>query len=393
MNTSGKSGRKILLVLLAVCLGSITLGLGLGAGYAFMRHFAPEAGGVSIESPGGTGITTVRVNPLAIPIDPHEASFVDVIPLVKDSVVSINVTASVNRPFGGGRGESPGAGSGFIFAADDEYVFIATNNHVTENAINIAVSLDDAERVPAVAIGYHRESDLAVLAVSRAALAEKGVPYVIAVFGDSDIMRMGDPVVAIGNAMGEGQTVTRGIVSALNLNINIDDPHTRYRLNLDVLQTDAAVNRGNSGGPLINQRGEVIGIVTAKLLGTDIEGMGYALPSNDVVPILMELKETGSVRQPYIGIVSLPINEEHRRAFNLPSTGLLIREVNSGSPAEAAGIMVNDLIMSFGGRRIAGREDLVAALAVSRPGDEVVFGLYRDGERMEVTIILGSIVH
>ncbi|MCL2215642.1 MAG: trypsin-like peptidase domain-containing protein [Defluviitaleaceae bacterium] len=382
--------RKIWLFLIAICLGGVTLGLGLGAGYAFMRHFTPEPEVVTIEVDRTASVTTVHVNPLAIPIDPNEPSFVDVIPLVKDSVVSINVTAAMGRGFG--RGEAPGAGSGFIFAEDGDYVFIATNNHVIENATSVTISLDDNENVPAVPIGWHRDSDLAVLAVSKAALEAKGVPFTVAVFGDSDIMRMGDPVVAIGNAMGEGQTVTRGIISALNLNINIDDPHTRYRLNLDVMQTDAAVNRGNSGGPLVNRHGEVIGIVTAKLLGADIEGMGYALPINNVVPVLLELKENGSARQPFIGIRHEEMSEARAASFNLPAPGILIRAVFPDSPAEAAGLQVNDLIVSFGGIRIAGFDDFVAALALSRPGNEVVFGVYRGRERLDITVTLGSII-
>ena len=382
--------KKIVLVIVMICLGGATLGLGLGAGYAFVRHFSPEAEVITIEAGGVANITTVRVNPMAIPIDPEQPSFVDVIPQVKDSVVSINVTAAVNRGFG--RREAPGAGSGFIFAEDDEFVFIATNNHVIENAVSIAISLDDNERVPAVSVGAHRDSDLAVLAVLKSDLAEKGVPYGIAAFGDSDIMRMGDPVVAIGNAMGEGQTVTRGIVSALNLNIFIDDPHTNYRLNLDVMQTDAAVNRGNSGGPLVNQHGEVIGIVTAKLLGSDIEGMGYALPINEASVILHQLKD-GAVRLPFMGISNhTAINETFRDMFNLPATGILLDVVLADSPAEAAGLQRHDLIVYLGGTRTANFEDFAAALNSHSPGDEVTLGIYRNGQRINLTIVLGSII-
>ncbi|MCL2840511.1 MAG: trypsin-like peptidase domain-containing protein [Defluviitaleaceae bacterium] len=383
--------KKIVLAFVAVCLGGITLGLGLAAGNMLIQHLTPEAEISPVQTELAQHITTVRVNPMAIPIDPSTPDFVDIIPLVKDSVVSINVTAINTRNFG--ISEAPGAGSGFIFAEDEDFLFIATNAHVIENTSSITISLDDNEQVPAVAIGSDRASDLAVLAVSRAELEAKGVPFTIATFGDSDIMRMGDPVVAIGNAMGGGQAVTRGIISALDLNINIDDPHTNYRLNLNVLQTDAAVNRGNSGGPLMNQHGEVIGIVTAKLLGADIEGMGYALPSNNVVPVLMELKESGSVRQPFIGISHRAMTEANRAQFNLPATGILVLDVRENTPAEEAGLQVHDLIVYFAGQRITDFDTFVEVLNKHSPGDTVIIGIYRDGQRMDVTLTLGSIIH
>ena len=380
--------KKIWLAVLLVCLGSITLGAGLGIGYAITQYFLPEGtvtSPVSIDSE----VTSLRLTPTAIPINPQEPSFVDIIPYVKDAVVSINVTALTRRPFGG-REETPGSGSGFIFYDDSEYVFIATNNHVIENAHSIAISLDDNDDVPAQGVGTDRYSDLAVLAVSRADLEEKGVPFTIAAFGDSDAMRMGETVVAIGNSMGEGQIVTMGIISATNMQITIDDPGMRTVLTLDVMQTDAAVNRGNSGGPLVNQHGEVIGIITAKLFGADIEGMGYALPSNNASSILLELKENGSVRQPWIGIRHFEIIEYRREMFNLPSTGMLIMEVFPDTPAESAGLQEHDLIVYFDGRRVTSGDEFRTAVLNSRPGDTVVIGIYRNHARMDIEVTLGS---
>jgi serine protease Do len=382
-----RKGNKLFLVIMAVCLGGITLGLGLGAGYVITRHFLPEAEAAStgVDSQEAT-ITTVRLNPLVVPIDTQEPNFVEIIPEAKAAVVRIAVTAPTTRSV---RGEVPGAGSGFIFTMDDDYVFIATNNHVVENTTTISVSLNDTENIPARIVGYDRASDVAVIAASRAEMEEKSIPFALARLGDSDNLRMGDAVIAIGNAMGEGQTVTRGIISALSLNIEI--PDTRNRLSLYVLQTDAAVNRGNSGGPLINQYGEVIGIVTAKLIGTDIEGMGYALPINNVYPLLMDIMETGSVRRTYIGL-SEPqeISELFRGLFNLPSTGILVHGIVENSPGYLAGLQRGDLIVQFGTRRITGNADLVAALEASRPGDEVLLHIYRENIRMEIPIVLGS---
>ncbi|MCL1884069.1 MAG: trypsin-like peptidase domain-containing protein [Defluviitaleaceae bacterium] len=380
-------GFKVFLVILAFCLGGATLGLGLGVGYAVAHHFLPEAEATIQEADiSEAAITTVRVNPLIVPIDPQEPCFVEIIPDAKAAVVSIHVTAPMGRSMG--RGDIPGSGSGFIFAEDADYVFIATNNHVIENTNTIVISLDDKEYIPARIIGYDRASDIAVIAASRSELEAKSAPFTIAEIGNSDTLRMGDSVIAIGNAMGEGLTVTRGIISALSLNIEI--PDIRNRLNLDVLQTDAAVNRGNSGGPLINQNGEVIGVVTAKLIGTDIEGMGYALPINNVYYLLMDILETGSVRRTCIGIGHEDISEFRRNLFNLPSTGVLVREIFPNSPAEESGIRRGDLLVQFGSHRITSGADLDAVLETSRPGDEVVLGIYRDGERIEISVVLNS---
>ncbi|MCL2047570.1 MAG: trypsin-like peptidase domain-containing protein [Defluviitaleaceae bacterium] len=379
--------KKIILILISFCIGGATLGLGLGAGYALTQHFLPEPQAiVEAPSPAETAITTVHVNPLVVPIDPQEPSFVEVIPRAKAAVVSINVTAPTVSIFG--RGEAPGSGSGFIFAEDEEFYFIATNNHVIENTISIRVSLDDIEDIPAVVVGYDTDSDVAVIAVLREELEKLEAPFAIAPLGDSDLLRMGDAVIAIGNAMGEGQTVTRGIISALSLNIPI--PSNRNRLNLDVLQTDAAVNRGNSGGPLVNQNGEVVGIVTAKLIGADIEGMGYALPINNVRPLLEDILETGNIRRAYLGINAEDVTEWIRNLFNLPSTGVLVGDVESDSPAEESGLQRGDLIVEFDEKRIESIADLQQALENARPADEVVLVIYRDGERIEISIVLGS---
>ena len=376
--------KKFLSIMILFLLGSLTLGAGLGAGYAIAFNMLPEVEIIQQEAPAT--VSSVRINPLTVPVDPREPTIADIIPKVKDSVVSISVFAPVNRPFGG---IQPGAGSGFIFYQDDEFVYIATNNHVIEHATEITISLDDNENVRAQVVGRYAGSDLAVLAVSREELYEKGVPFSVATLGDSDVMRMGDTVIAIGNAMGEGQTVTQGIVSATGLTISVSDPGMRT-LTLNVMQTDAAVNRGNSGGPLLNQYGEVIGIVTAKLMGSDIEGMGYALPINEARIILEELKELGSVRQAFIGIIHEDFSEFMRDLFNMPYTGVLVRELVPDSPAEAAGIEAGDLIIYFNNVRINGTSDLVGELAGARPGDDVVITVYRDGATIEIPLTLGT---
>jgi len=374
--------KKTIFIFTAICLGGIMLGLGISAGNTVFER--PDAAGETAAS-SDANITTVRVNPLIVPLDTQEPCFVEIIARAKPSVVSINVTAPHVRA---GRGEVPGSGSGFIFARDDEYVFIATNNHVVENTTSIMISIDDDEQIEARVVGYDRASDIAVVVARH---AEIEAEYGLAILGDSDALRPGDSVVAIGNAMGEGQTVTRGIISAVALNIEI--PDARARLSLNVLQTDAAVNRGNSGGPLVNHQGEVIGIVTAKLIGTDIEGMGYALPINDVRHILEDIIEVGSVRRAWLGIINEEISEFSRSLFNLPSTGILVQRIVEDSPAHEADLRPLDLITHINGRRTETAFELQAALDAARPGGEAVIEIYRDGERMEVRAILGSRMH
>jgi len=381
--------RKLMVTILAVAIGGAFLGLGISAGYVAMQYFLQAP--ATEESFVPPTFDTITHEPRIIAIDPQTPDFTDIIAEVKDSVVSISVTVT-RRNGGMPSSENHGAGSGFIFDQDDDFVFIATNHHVIAGASSITISLDDNERVPATVIGTEPDYDLAVLAVCKVELAEKGVPFTIAALGCSDSMRMGDSVVAIGNAMGAGQTVTKGIISARDLQITVQDQNARTSITLDVLQTDAAVNQGNSGGPLINQNGEVIGIVTAKLFGQGIEGMGYVLPVNNVRGLLEEMKIHGSTRHPWMGIQSQPIDEDVRDMFNLPSTGMLIRDVVENSPAYHAGLMEWDLLVSLDGHAIASREDLANAMSGLRPGDEITVEVFRNGDLIELMIVLGSII-
>jgi len=389
LTSTKKSNRfihKLLISVMAITVGFAFLGLGIGAGYVVMQNIM----GYTYEVDEVTDpplFQSMSYEPIVVTIDPQTPDFTDVIARVKDSVVSINVTSQRNDRI---QGEHVGAGSGFFFAQDDEYVFVATNYHVVENTTSITISIDDNEEVPAHMIGAEPDYDLAVLAVSLNDLHQKSVPFVIAELGCSDSMRMGDSVVAIGNAMGAGQSVTKGIISAVNLEISVHNQNTNSSLSLNVLQTDAAVNQGNSGGPLINHNGEVIGIVTAKLFGHGIEGMGYVLPTNDIRDMLLEIKILGSVRQAWMGIHSDEITEAIREMFNLPSTGMLIRAVVEDSPAYNAGIMEWDLLVSFSGQTLTNRLDLFYAMQEYEPGDEVVVGIYRNGVYLELVVVLGG---
>ena len=285
--------------------------------------------------------------------------------------------------FGGTR-VAEGAGSGFIFAADDKAVYIATNNHVIENVQAVSISLDDDESVEATIVGRDTDSDLAVLTVPKTVMDSLNVPYKAAKTGDSDSTAVGDSVVAIGNAMGEGQTATSGIISATNREITVDNR------TLAVMQTDAAINRGNSGGPLVNADGEVIGINTAKLYASGVEGMGYSLPINEAMKILNDLLSDGIIEKPFIGITYLPIDEAVKDVWNLPSLGVIIRSVTEGGPAHEAGLAERDIIVALNEKTIITDGDLRNALSESKVGDTVKIAVYRGDERMEFTVKIGN---
>jgi len=380
--------QKFMVSMLAMAVGALFLGIGLKAGYLIMGGFI-EAPPEVEETYEPAAFESMVTEPIVIAIDPQTPDFTDVIARVKDSVVSINVTTT--RRVAGLPGEHFGAGSGFFFAQDEDYAYIATNHHVVENTTSITISIDDNEEVPAHIVGSEPDYDLAVLAVSLVDLAQKSVPFVIAEIGCSDSMRMGDSVVAIGNAMGAGQTVTKGIISAVDLKITVHNQNNNTNLTLNVIQTDAAVNQGNSGGPLINQYGEVIGIVTAKLFGQGIEGMGYVLPTNDIYSLLTDLKSTGSVRYAWMGIQSYEVDDAIKEMFSLPAKGLLINHVFEDSPAHEAGFMEWDLLVRFDGHVVESRLDLYHAMTDRRPGDEAVVGIYRNGQFIEIVILLGGI--
>jgi serine protease Do len=292
------------------------------------------------------------------------------------------------RNYFGGVQTVPGAGSGFIFSIDDKNVYVATNYHVIESAETITISLNDKDEVEARVIGYDQASELAVLAVSKEAMDEVGIPYKAAVIGDSDAALMGDPVIAMGNAMGEGQTATQGMISASNKTIAVDGR------TLNVLQTDAAINQGNSGGPLFNADGEVIGINTAKLTSSyyGIEGIGYSISSNVAKPILEGLMAAAvDGPKPMLGIRGDTITEDQALQYGIPAIGVWVDTVIAGSGAEKAGIVRYDVITSINGQAVFKFDQLSAEIQKCKVGDTIEIKLLREGTTsMTVRVKLGD---
>jgi len=377
--------RLTFMVTMFMCLGALTLVMGMGAGRFFMTRMQADAPVAALP----LGAIHPAPEPTVFAIGYDAVDFTDAVEAVRHSVVSISVSTAA----GGSRMNptiSMGSGSGFIFYANAEYVFIATNNHVVENSAIITVSLDDETHLNARLVGAYPENDLAVVRVSRALLEESGKPYAIAPLGESGVLRRGDPVVAIGNALGGGQRTTQGIVSALSLIIHIPNFANDSSLELYVFQTDAAVNRGNSGGPMINQYGEVVGIITAKFMGHGVEGMGYVLPIDEVRDILEELKIIVEVIVPFMGINHRTITPDLQEMFNLPPRGQWIISVTPHTPAYYAGLERGDIIVRFGEVEITNFTDFVDALNAHEVGDTVTLGILRHNAPMDIHITLGA---
>lgn len=298
----------------------------------------------------------------------------DTVKRVLPCVVSITSVSEVQDLFGFYSGEQKGAGSGFIIAKEKDKLFIATNNHVISNAKNLSVCFSDTTTATAQVVGYDTDSDLALISVNLKDMEEETVNHVkVAVLGDSDEIKVGQNVIAIGNALGYGPSVTCGVLSAKNREIPFADG------SLSLLQTDAAINPGNSGGVLTDVSGTVIGINNAKLADTTIEGMGYAIPINDAKPILEELKNSGHIDKEnsgFLGIVGKTIDNNASVALGFP-TGVYITEIIDNSPAEEADLHAGDIITSIGDEPVASVKGLQEKIGRKRAGDKIVLSFKR----------------
>ncbi len=272
---------------------------------------------------------------------------------------------------------SSSLGSGFIIDASG---IVITNNHVIEGANEIIVILTDGRRLKADVVGKDAKVDVAVLKV------QSDQPLKAVKFGDSDKMRVGDAVMAVGNPFGLGGTVTAGIVSARNRNID-SGPYDNY------IQTDASINKGNSGGPLFDMAGEVIGINTAILSpsGGSI-GIGFATPSDTVMPVIDQLREFHEARRGWLGVRIQPVDDGIAESLGLGTPrGALIAGVDDKGPAKPAGLKAGDIILSFDGKDVKNSRDLPGIVAATAVGKDVPVAVFREGKTMDVTVKLGRL--
>ena len=270
---------------------------------------------------------------------------------------------------------SSGLGSGVVVSPDG---YILTNNHVIEAADEIEVALQDGRKLPAKLVGRDPESDLAVLRIA----APKPLPAIT--FANSDILHVGDIVLAIGNPFGVGQTVTMGIVSALgrsHLGINTFE---------NFIQTDAAINPGNSGGALIDAQGRLVGINTAiySRSGGSL-GIGFAIPATGARKVMDEIIRSGAVTRGWVGVEVQEITPELAESFKLPAQGALIAGIARNSPADKAGVQPGDAMVSVNGQAISNPQSMLALIAAQAPGKSVRFGFVRRGKPLDLNIEIG----
>ena len=311
---------------------------------------------------------------------------------VMPSVVSITSTIQSSNYYGFGTQESEGAGSGFIVAKTKDSLMIATNNHVVSDATSLTVGFVDDTTAKATVVGTDSSADLAVISVKIKDIKDSTASKIkVATLGSSDDLKVGEEVVAIGNALGYGQSVTTGVVSAKNREVSLTDG------TMNLLQTDAAINPGNSGGVLINMDGQVVGINNAKLEDTSVEGMGYAIPITTAKTILTDLMNASSVSTKdaaFLGVVGRDINESYSSALGIPS-GIYVSQVVSGSPAEKAGISAGDVITKFDGNNVSTMSGLKEKLALKKANTKVKITFKRANqsgtyEEKTVTVTLGK---
>ncbi|MDO5155194.1 MAG: trypsin-like peptidase domain-containing protein [Eubacteriales bacterium] len=322
------------------------------------------------------------------------SGYADVAEQVMPSIVSITNTSvqTVRSWFQSYEQEVSGSGSGIIIGKNDNEILIVTNNHVIDGAKELTVAFCDKTAVPATVKGADPLADLAVVAVNVEDLEDGTLDNIrVAAIGSSDELRVGEGVIAIGNALGYGQSLTAGYISALDREVDVEEN------SMTLLQTDAAINPGNSGGALLNTKGELIGINTVKYVDSKVEGMGYAIPISSAIPIINDLMNKQVIKeeeQGYLGIQGNDVTDEYAASFNMPK-GVYVVKIVDGAPADQCGLKAGDIITKFAGRDVNSFQALQTILSGKKAGEEVEMVVQRNtekGEYEEVTlkVVLGA---
>jgi S1-C subfamily serine protease len=377
----------------AVVGGGVVLGaaaaLGdLGRKTTTIREFQPQ---ISAASSTVAPQTALSIN------DIYKRSAPGVVQVTSTTVVSVPADPFFGNPFFPQQQQQQSLGSGFVI---DKAGHVVTNYHVVQGAKQVRVSFSNGGSMKATVVGTDPSSDLAVLKIDASSRALTPLPL-----GNSDGMEVGDPVVAIGNPFGLDRTVTAGIVSAIQRAITAPNGYTIDH----VIQTDAAINHGNSGGPLLDERGEVIGVNSQIETGdsgtSGNVGVGFAIPSNTVKTVIAQLIREGRVDRAFIGISATPITRDLARVFRLPvSRGLLVQSVQPGSGAATSGLKAGstqvvlagetyelggDIIVEAGGAPVASLDRLRDVVATKKPGDKLQLGIYRGDKKTSLEVRLG----
>lgn len=324
----------------------------------------------------------------------------DIVEAVMPSIVSItNVSESQYQSFFGGTQtqQSTSCGSGIIVSQDADNLYIATNNHVVEGADSLTVAFSDNTTVSAEIKGTDPSTDLAVIRVALSSIDSDTLNTIkVATLGNSDDLKAGQAAIAIGNALGYGQSVTTGVISALNREVTVSDSNSNTNYTAELIQTSAAINPGNSGGALLNAAGEVIGINSVKYADTSVEGIGYAIPISTAMPIIEDLitkEKVDEADSAYLGIVGVDVTSDVAKTYNMP-TGVYVAQVKENSAAEQAGIQKGDIITAFDGKDVSSMEDLSSKLQYYKAGTTVDVTIQRSSngqyEEQTLSVTLGK---
>ncbi|MEH7438510.1 S1C family serine protease [Neobacillus drentensis] len=350
----------------------------------YLKNLYPDIEIQQANTLGQSGNSAPSVKPVtAQPTAASSNSIADTVEKISKAIVGIvNYQQQQNNFYenqNSTQSVESGSGSGVIFQKNKDTAYIVTNNHVVEGASKLEISLYDGEKTTAEVVGTDALTDLAVLKIDAKYVTST------ADFGDSSTLRPGDQVYAIGNPLGLNlsRTVTQGIVSATNRSISVTTSAGNWDTN--VIQTDAAINPGNSGGALINPQGQVIGINSLKISESGVEGLGFAIPSNDLIPIVNQLIKNGKIDRPYLGIGLADLEEVPQMYWqNLPNNvkkGVMVMNIDPNSAAAKAGFKPKDIIVSMNGNAIANSSDLRKYLySKVQTGDSIKFEVYRDGK-------------
>lgn len=384
---------------IALVFGLVSGTVFYGTGYVF--DYATGGNSVASSSDNITGgnnssgkLTTTSTGTQSVVSDVSE-----VVDNVMPSIVAItNLSVQQVQSWFGQtfQKEIPSAGSGILIAQTEKELYIVTNNHVVSGATTLTVNFVDGQTVAAEVKGTDPSTDLAVITVPvKDVPAETLSKIKVATLGNSDNLKVGEPAIAIGNALGYGQSVTTGVISALDREVTVTDQQNNTITN-HLIQTDAAINPGNSGGALLNVKGEVIGINSVKYTDTNVEGMGYSIPINTADPIINDLISREAVDEAnaaYLGVTGVDVNDEVGAKFNMPN-GIYLTQVIEGSAAEKAGINPGDIITAFDGRAVSSMSALSERMKYYAAGStvEVSLKISQNGQWVDssVTVTLGS---
>lgn len=383
---------------LALVFGLVAGGVMTGVNYASGKIFGTtNASNVQASLTTGDDST---VQPTAISSSYVATDVSDIVDEVMPSIVAItNVSQTEYQSFWGQSKtyESTSCGSGIIVSQDKEYLYLATNNHVVEGANSLTVTFANDDTVSAEIKGTDPSTDLAVVKVALSSIKDDTMSAIkVATLGSSDTLKVGESCIAIGNALGYGQSVTTGVISALNREVSVSDSSSSTNYTAELIQTDAAINPGNSGGALLNTAGEVIGINSVKYSDTSVEGIGYAIPMDTAKPIIEELitkEKVDESNSAYLGIAGVDVTSDVAKTYNMP-TGVYVAQVMEGAAAEQAGIQKGDIITKFDGKDVTSMEELSYNMQYYAAGTTVDVEIERSSngqyEKQTISVTLGK---